>query len=325
MQSYPNIRHLTFLIALAEQRHFRKASEACNASQSTLSAGIAELESLLGVRLAERTRRSVMLTPDGLRIVEQARRILNETEQLLGLGKMASNPLAGRIELGCIPSVGPFLLPRFLPFARQHLPDLVFGLREDKTPALIERLADGRLDLVLMAFPYDIGPFETEMLFDDPFRFVCPLDHPLAALTEVEAARLPVEEMMFMERENCLHRHALPVFAAWPNISDTAYSATSLHMLAAMVAEGLGSTLLPELAVFGGLLADHRVAAIPLADGANSRTIGLVWRRQSPRAAGYRMIAQLIRRWIVDRRQQDSQSPLPSTPARTDAAHPIAG
>ena len=220
MLSYPNIRHLAFLVALAEQRHFRKAAEVCNVSQSTLSAGIAELESLLGVRIAERDRRSVMVTPDGLRIVEQARRVLHETEQLLGLGEAAGNPLSGRIELGCIPSVGPFLLPRFLPFARQHLPDLVFGLREDKTPALIERLADGRLDLVLMAFPYDIGPFETEMLFDDPFRFVCPVDHPLASLDAVEPRQLVGEEMMFMERENCLHRHALPVFATWPTLAD---------------------------------------------------------------------------------------------------------
>ena len=140
----------------------------------------------------------------------------------------------------------------------------MFGLREDKTPALVERLADGRLDLVLMAFPYDIGPFETEMLFDDPFRFVCPVDHPLASLDVVEPRRLAGENMMFMERENCLHRYALPVFATWPTLADAAYSATSLHMLAAMVAEGLGTTLLPELAVVGGLLSDHRVAAIRL-------------------------------------------------------------
>ena len=325
MLSYPNVRHLAFLVALAEQRHIRKAAEACNVSQSTLSAGIAELEALLGVRIAERDRRSVMVTPDGQRIVEQARRVLYETEQLLGLGEAAGNPLSGRIELGCIPSVGPFLLPRFLPFARQHLPDLVFGLREDKTPALIERLVDGRLDLVLMAFPYDIGPFETEMLFDDPFRFVCPVDHPLASLDAVEPRQLAGETMMFMERENCLHRYALPVFATWPTLADAAYSATSLHMLAAMVAEGLGSTLLPELAVFGGLLSDHRVAAVRLAGGANRRTIGLVWRRQSPRAAGYRAVADLIRRWVAGQNGSDGRGLRTIVAADAGAPRPIAG
>lgn len=325
MLSYPNVRHLAFLVALAEQRHFRKAAEVCNVSQSTLSAGIAELEALLGVRIAERTRRSVMVTSDGQRIVEQARRVLYETEHLLGLGGAAGNPLSGRIELGCIPSVGPFLLPRFLPFARQHLPDLVFGLREDKAPALIERLADGRLDLVLMAFPYDVGPFETEMLFDDPFRFVCPADHPLASRQVVEPSWLAGETMMFMERENCLHRYALPVFATWPALTDAAYSATSLHMLAAMVAEGLGTTLLPELAVAGGLLSDHRVAAVPLADGAKGRTIGLAWRRQSPRAAGYRAIADLIRRWIAGRAGSDGRGLRAVGADEAVGTRPIAG
>lgn len=297
MKQYPNLRHLVFLVALAEHRHFRKAAEACNVSQSTLSAGIAEIEALLGVRVAERTRRSVMITQTGRRIVERAIRLLDEADAFVALGEAESDPLSGRLELGCIPSIGPFVLPRFLPYARTRLPDLVFGLREDKTPALLERLQDGRLDLVLMAFPYDVGGLEARMLFDDPFVFACPAGHPLAGCRTIDDADLAGEGLMFMEKENCLHRQVLPAINALPTLSDTAYSATSLHMLAAMVAEGLGSTLLPELAVSAGLLAEHKVTTRPLSNPGNHRTIGLVWRAQSTRVRGFEVIADLFRDW----------------------------
>jgi len=295
MNALPNLRHLRYLVALADRLSFRQAADDCTVSQSTLSAGIRDLENLLGVEVAERTKRSVRLTPAGRSVVERARRVLAEARALMDTAREAADPLRGRIELGAVPSIGPFLLPRFLPHARGIFPGLVFGLREDKTPALLARLNGGSLDLVLMAFPYDTAGLETFTLFAYRFLFVCHPDHRLAGRATVSGGDLAGEPLLLMERSHCLHRHAVPALGA--TAADSAYTATSLPMLAAMVAEGLGATLLPALAVGGGLLADHAVVVRPLADSANTRQIGLAWRPSAPRAATYRTIAGLLRDW----------------------------
>ncbi|MDC7785785.1 hydrogen peroxide-inducible genes activator [Rhodoplanes sp. TEM] len=299
MKPLPNLRQLRYLVSLAEHLHFGRAADACAVTQSTLSAGIRELEAILGVTVAERTKRSVLITPIGRRIVERAHALLRDAEALVSIGASATRPLTGQLELGVIPTIGPFLLPELLPHIGRHYPDLKLILREDKTNAILDRLGDGRLDLGLIAFPYVTEGFEALPLFDDPYWFACHRRHRLAAMPSIGEADLADEGLMLLERDHCLHSHALPLLAALPKLAQTTFSATSLHTLVAMVAADLGATLLPELAIRAGILHGDSVAICPLADGAHARRIGLVWRKQSVRADEFRILGDLISDWAA--------------------------
>lgn len=300
MRQFPNLRHLSYLVALAEHRHFGKAADASAVTQSTLSAGIRELEAVFGVKVAERTKRSVILTPIGRRLADMAEHLLGAVEDMLDTADEAAEPMAGTVELGTIPTIGPYLLPRLIPFLRERFPRLRFSLREDKTSALLERLGDGRLDLLLMAFPYATEGLETFMLFDDAYRFACAPDDPLASAQSVDIAALGGEPLMLLERDHCLHSHALPLLEAAPDVASTTYSATSLPTLVAMVAEGMGATLLPDLAINAGVSAQGQVVIRPLCGAANYRSIGLCWRRQSGRAETFRRLGDCLKTWAGD-------------------------
>lgn len=297
MRPLPNLRQLRYLVALADHLHFGRAAEACSVTQSTLSAGIHELEALLKAPVAERTKRSVILTPLGRRVTERARLLLRDAESLMDVAASASDPLSGQIDVGVIPTISPFVLPRLVPFISQHFPELRLTLREDKTSALLEWLAAGRLDLLLMAFPYETEGCETFDLFEDAYRFACAAAHPLAGAEEVDLDALAGEPLLLLEKDQCLHSHALPLLEAVSVGAVTSFSATSLHTLVAMVGEGLGTTLLPDLAIEGGILLGSSVVARPLAGGANVRRIGLAWRKQSARAEAFRKLGALMKDW----------------------------
>ena len=297
MRAYPNLRHLAYLVALAEHRHFGKAAEASSVTQSTLSAGIRELEAALGVQVAERTKRSVILTRIGHVLAEKAAALLRSADDMLDIAAEATAPFSGTISLGTIPTIGPYLLPRIIPALRGRFPELRFALREDKTGELLDRLAHGQLDLVLIAFPYGTEGLDTMMLFDDAYRFACAVDHPFASVESVAMERLDGERLMLLERDHCLHSHALPLLQAAPDIAEATFSATSLPTLVAMVAEGMGATLLPDLAINAGISSGSEVAIRPISGEANARSIGLAWRRQSGRAETFREIGDFLRTW----------------------------
>lgn len=300
MRHLPNLRHLGYLVALADRLHFGQAAEACSVTQSTLSAGIRELEAVLGVQVAERTKRSVILTPIGHRLAERARVALRLIEDMADEAADAVAPMTGTIEIGAIPTIGPFLLPRVIPYLRQQFPRLRFAVREDKTTALLERLAAGRLDMVLMAFPYAVEGCETAILFDDAYRFACAAEHPMATADAVDLDAMAGESLMLLERDHCLHSHALPVFEQAPEKALTSFAATSLPTLVAMVAEDMGTTLLPDLAIQAGVTAGSRVVVRPLAGKSNARQVGLAWRRQAARAETFRRLAAALRTWAAD-------------------------
>src|SRR5687767_572334 len=168
MSTYlPTLKQLQYLVALRDHGHFGRAAEACFVTQSTLSAGLRELESLIGVTLVERTRRVVRFTPLGLKIAEKAQRILREAEELADLARAAGKPLAGELRMGVIPTIAPFLLPRMLPKLRREWPDLKLYLREETSQAACDSLHRGQLDCVLLALPYGCGEVEAAELFDD--------------------------------------------------------------------------------------------------------------------------------------------------------------
>ncbi len=297
MRMLPSLRQLRYLVTLADTLHFSKAANACSVTQSTLSSGIRELEAQLGMPVAERTKRSVLITPFGQSVVDQARILLKQAESLMELGERAAKPMSGRIDMGVIATIGPFLLPRLVPQLNRRFPDLKLALREDKTLPLLERLAAGRLDVVLMAFPYLTEGCETFPLFEDPYVFACAADHPAATAKRISTGDVERQPLLLLEREHCLHSHALPLLERMPVHSQNTFSATSLHTLVAMVGGGMGSTLLPALAVRAGILKSSAVVAIPLTKKAGARQIGLAWRKQSARAAEFRQLGTFIRNW----------------------------
>jgi LysR family hydrogen peroxide-inducible transcriptional activator len=296
MIALPTLRQFRHLAALAEHRNFGRAAAACAVTQSTLSASLKELEDILGVALVDRTKRSVVFTPFGEETVRRARAILDEAEDLARSAQSAGEPLSGTIRLGVIPTVAPYLLPRVLARLRAKYPALRLYLREDLTDRLVERLRSGELDAVLLALPYELGTLETETLFEDRFSFCCRPDHPLANTPEVAAGRLGEESLLLLEDGHCLRDHALAACALSDRAKREPFEATSLGTLVQMVDNGLGVTLLPQLAIDAGILKGTDLATIPLEDKAESRTIGLAWRARTGRREEFQLLARELKR-----------------------------
>ncbi len=296
MRALPTLRQLRYLVALDEHRHFGRAAEACLVTQSTLSAGLQELENLLGVVLVERTKRRVLMTPLGNQIADRARGLLRDAEDLADLAQAAGEALTGPLRLGVIPTIGPFLLHRVLPGLRAAYPRLRLELREERTAVVLERLNAGDLDVGLIAFPWPTDDLEVAIIADDPFVVALSPDHPLAREPgPVPTVALAQAEMLLLEEGNCLKEHALAACSLAPARAG-GIQATSLHTLVQMVAGGLGMTVLPKLAVDGDILRGTNLVTRPLLGGEQGRQIGLCWRRSSPRAEEFRLLAAEIGR-----------------------------
>ncbi len=296
MQTYlPTLKQLQYLVALHEHGHFGRAAAGCFVTQSTLSSGIRELESLLGLMLVERTRRVVRFTPLGERITAKAHRVLREAEELAGLAAAAAAPLSGELRMSVIPTIAPFLLPTLLPRLRDEKPELQLYLREEPSAAACDSLHHGQVDCVLLALPYACGDIEAEPLFED--RLVVALPGPEAAgypaLIPPEA--LNPDRLLLMEDGHCLKDHALSVCNRPELRANARMMGTSLHTLVQMVDNGLGITLLPQMALDAGILDRTQIATRAIAAPHDSRTIALVWRTNSPRAAEFHMLAAIMR------------------------------
>jgi len=294
MLSSPSLRQWQYLVSLAENRHFGRAAEACFVTQSTLSAGIQELETQLGAALVDRTKRKVVLTPLGEDLAGRARELLAQAEDMVLAARAASVPLSGPLRLGVIPTISPFLLPRVLPSLRKRFPDLRLFLREDLTARLVEQLQAGKLDLLLIALPYDGGALDTMTLFDDDFLVACREDHQLARRNSVKLDDLSEAPLLLLEDGHCLRDHALAACRLPPSPRRDGFAATSLHTLVQMVDSGLGVTLLPRLALDAGILRGTDVTTRPLQDGDAARHIGLAWRRGTQRAKEFSLFGEAL-------------------------------
>ncbi len=296
MNVLPSLRHLRYLVALADTLHFGRAAAACFVTQSTLSAGLKELERQLGVTLVERTKRRVMVTPLGAEVVARARRLLSAAGEISDLVRAAAEPLSGPLNLGVIPTVAPFLLPKVLAKVRRAHPKLKLHLVEDLTARLLERLIAGELDLALIALPYRAPEIETLDLGDDAFLLATPPGHPLAGHEHVEARELEQAPLLLLEEGHCLRDHALAACRlAGASPARERLQATSLHTLTQMVAGGMGVTLLPQMAVDAGLAKGTGITTSSLDDPSAKRKIGLAWRPSSPRKAEFRKLAEYFR------------------------------
>lgn len=290
----PTLRQLRYLVALSEIRHFGRAAEACLVTQSTLSAGILELEGLLGVTLFERTRRRVLITPEGGELAERARRVLAEAEGLVETARQAKGTLQGPLALGVIPTIGPFLLPRLVPAVRERFPGLRLYLREDQTARLLAQLVAGDLDLLILAFPYDAPAIERYDFATDGFWLACPRGHAMAEGGRVAVTDIPEDELLLLEDGHCLRDHVLAACRLLGLHPSPRMQGTSLQTVLHMVAGGLGITLLPEMAVEAGMAAGLDVVVRPLEEGAGTRNIGLAWRSTSGRGQQFRALGAFL-------------------------------
>ncbi|HYI27031.1 MAG TPA: LysR substrate-binding domain-containing protein, partial [Bradyrhizobium sp.] len=259
-------------------------------TQSTLSASIKELENLLEATLVDRSKRTVVLTPLGAETVERARKIIADCELLTRAVRTSREPLCGTLRLGAIPTISPFLLPKVLPQLRRAYSQLKLYLVEDQTARLIESLHDGQIDVALLALPYDCGAVETEVLFDDPLLAGLPMWHPLASSASVMPDQLS-EDLLLLKDGHCLRDHALSACQLVGPRTE-GFEATSLPTLVQMVDNGLGTTLLPALAVDAGVLHGTDIVVRPLQSDAARRTIGLVWRRGTGRQNEFKLLAR---------------------------------
>lgn len=292
----PTLKQLQYLVALRDTGHFGKAAESCFVTQSTLSASLRELESLIGVTLVERNRRVVGFTPLGARIAEKARRVLREAEELADMARAAGQPLTGDLRMGVIPTIAPFLLPTMLPGLRRNWPDLKLYLREETSQAACVSLHRGHLDCVLLALPYGCGEVESAALFDDRLFVAFPPGEAPAGQGAVPAAAIDEDRLLLLEDGHCLKDHALAACNRPELRAEAAMLGTSLHTLVQMVANGLGQTLVPEMAIEAGLLEGTGVAARRLDAAHAFRRIALIWRKGSPREKEFRLLADALKR-----------------------------
>ncbi|KGM50803.1 transcriptional regulator [Lysobacter concretionis Ko07 = DSM 16239] len=276
-----NLRDLKYLVALAEHRHFGRAAAASFVSQPTLSTQIRKLEEELGVSLFERAPRKVMLTPVGREIVERARKVLSDIDQLGEIARRSQDPEAGTIRLGMFPTLGPYLLPHVLPDLRERFPRLEILLVEEKTDALLTRLREGRLDAALLALPIHDDQLQVEPLFDEPFLLAVPSQHPLAAQTTLDLHELDHVPLLLLEEGHCLRDQALDVCRMAGAGERDGFRATSLETLRQMVASGVGLTLLPVLAVQPPVPPSADIALLQFRGEAPHRRIAMVWRKSS--------------------------------------------
>jgi LysR family hydrogen peroxide-inducible transcriptional activator len=308
MPALPTLRQLAYLVELAERLNFRVAAEAQFVTQSTLSAGIKELESVLGVQLVERDRRRVRLTAVGEDTTARGRELLAAATDLAEAARAATRPLSGPLRLGAIPTIAPYLLPAVLPALRREHPDLKLFLREDLTERLLERLRAGGLDVALIALPYETGDLYRRELFEDRFSYVARASDPAVRGKAVSLGRIDTGNLLLLEEGHCLREHAIAACGRRRSGFEPKVEATSLTTLLQMVEGGLGATLLPGITLDAGILKGTRLVARRFAQPAPSRTLALVARRTSPR----RRDADLLAEFLIEERRR-------SRPARAYA------
>lgn len=290
-----NLRDLQYLVALADHRHFGRAADACFVSQPTLSTQIKKLEKELGVELLERQPRQVLLTAVGAQVVERARVVLDEVEQIEGMARRARDPMSGRVRIGLFPTIAPYLLPHVVPGLHRRFPDLEVFLVEEKTEELFEQLASGRLDVAVVALPLPDDRFDHRELFAEDFVLAVPATHRLADGREpIDPAILAAEPLLLLEDGHCLRDQALEVCELAGARERPGFRATSLETLRHMVASGVGVTLLPRLAVSDPVSQSDDIVLREFDEPIPQRRIVAAWRRTSPFADFYPQLADAL-------------------------------
>jgi len=296
-----NLKDLKYLVALADTGHFGKAAERTFVSQPTLSAQLKKLEDFLGVKLVERQPKNVQLTDVGKQVVIRARRMLDEGDEIIALARNNTDPLAGKLKVALIPTIGPYLLPRVMPRIRKALPNLSLMLYEHQTEALLKRLREGEIDLGLMALPVAQDGMESRVLYEENFTVALPNHHPLAAKATIKVQDLKGHTLLLLEDGHCLRDQALEVCSRVDVREAEDFRATSLETLRQMVVAGLGITLLPELAVESPFGSQRGLTIRQFTKPSPSRTVGAVWRKSNTRGAAISAVCDAVDRVMANK------------------------
>jgi LysR family hydrogen peroxide-inducible transcriptional activator len=289
-----NLKDLKYLVALADTGHFGKAAARTFVSQPTLSAQLKKLEEYLGVKLVERQPKNVQLTEVGKQVVVRARRMLDDGDEIVALARSNTDPLAGKLKIALIPTIGPYLLPRVMPKLRKALPHLGLMLYEYQTEPLLKRLRDGEIDLGILALPVAQDGLEFQALYEEAFTVAVPNGHPLAERSTIKLQDLKGHTLLLLEDGHCLRDQALEVCSRVDVHEAEDFRATSLETLRQMVVAGLGITLLPELAIEAPFGSQRGLMVRQFAKPAPSRSVGAVWRKSSTRMLAIAEVCKVV-------------------------------
>jgi len=289
------LRDLEYLVAVSEERHFHRAAARCFVSQPTLSGQLKKLEDELGVLLVERTNRQVNMTEVGVAVTEQARRVLAESRVIKDIAQTYQDPMKGDLRLGIIPTIAPYLLPVIMSGLNKAFPELKFWLYEYQTHVLLEKLDRGELDFLILALPIEKHDFVEEELFREPFRLALKRGEKLTKQKNITLGDITNQEMLLLEEGHCLRGHALDVCQLAGAKERTQFQATSLETLRHMVGEGMGMTLIPELAVPAKTTKRDAIQYLKFSDPKPNRRIGMLYRKNSYREGAFKNINELIR------------------------------
>lgn len=286
-------KQLRYFDALARELHFGRAADACAITQPALSMQIHELESSLGLALVERTRTGIKLTPKGEEIANRAQRLLNDVRDLIDYAKQSAGLLSGTLRLGVIPSVAPYLLPPLLPLLRKNFPELELFVRETQTHPLTSELIEGKLDVMLLALPLKTPDIEEMPIFQDRFLLALPKSRNLSGRVRATKELVEADKLLLLEEGHCLRDQALTYCSLQQSDTFNTFGASSLSTIVEMVAAGLGITLLPEISL--GVESRNRdIKVMRFTDPEPSRSLGLAWRKSSPRRKDFEALAKLV-------------------------------
>ena len=297
-----NLRDLQYIVAIAEHGHFGRAAEACHVSQPTLSGQVAKLEAELDVQIFQRVGRKVQLTEAGREIIDHAKRTLAAADDIAAAARAHRNPLSGKLKVGVIPTLGPYLMPYVLPLASEKLPGAPLVLVEDLTANIIPLVVEGKLDAALIATDPGPAPVKSIELFDEAFWVVAPANHALAAKRSLKTSDLDPASLLLLTDGHCLRDQALEL-CQHPLAGEKAMAdmrATSLETLLHLTAAGYGVTLVPQLVVECGRTASDQLVIRPLSGNDALRRVRLIYRANSPRAKALIELARIIRQALPE-------------------------
>lgn len=290
---WPNLKHLHYLVILHKEQHFHRAAQHCHVSQSTLSTAIQNLEEQFGTQLLEREHKTFVFTPFGLELVERSKALLTDAHELVDFAKNAGNWQAGKLKIGVIPTIAPFMFEGLISSVKQNLPDITLQLQEDTTTNLLTLLNEGALDLLILALPMETPGCKQLVIGHDPFHLIAHSDLVETLPVPLEMSALPEDSIFLLQQEHCMTGHAVSACGLKHKEQVSSLTASSLYTLVQLANSKLGFTFMPELAIQNNILNSTPLVAMPAEDMAY-REIGMVWRNGTTRVRLFRHLAELL-------------------------------
>ena len=294
-----SIKQLHYALAIEKTLHFKKAAEACNVSQSALSTAINELEKQLGLIIFERNNKQVLVTPKGQLILNKAKKVKLELDELLQISQSDKQPFSSPMSVGVIPTIGPYLLPKVLPEVRRKYPRFKLKIIEEQSLTLLDMVRSGELDAAILALPYPLSGLMSFNFWQEDFYLVCHKDECPKAMLEITSEELEIEKLMLLKDGHCLKEHALAACQLKSQKQNSDFGSASLHTLVQMVAGKLGTTLVPQMALDQLTYNESEIRAIHLNEPGPHRTIALVIRPNYVRTNELTMLKDIFTKELI--------------------------